>query len=102
MPQKKRDSESAPRTAGELRRLIKEKGYKWTVDPRLRDPDQLPKYARWDARERRRGCGSRGRRASGFLSPARPSLQPLSAGTLDRAKTIAVRQSRWHAGLKTG
>ena len=35
-----------PQTAGEVRRLIAEKGFKWTVDARLRDSDQLPMYAR--------------------------------------------------------
>jgi hypothetical protein len=45
VPHEKRDSESAPRTAGELGRLIAEKGYKWTLDRRLRDSDPLPNYA---------------------------------------------------------
>jgi hypothetical protein len=35
-----------PRTAGELRRLIGKKRYSWSVDPRLRDADQLPIYPR--------------------------------------------------------
>lgn len=47
MPQEKIQSEAAaPRTAGELRRLIAQKCYKWIVDPRLRDTDLLPKYPR--------------------------------------------------------
>jgi len=41
-----------PRTAGELRRLIAQKGYKWTVDPHLRDSDPLPKYARGGKQEK--------------------------------------------------
>jgi hypothetical protein len=44
MPQ--RNEPDGPRTAGELRRLIAEKGHQWTVDLRLRDGDPLPKYAR--------------------------------------------------------
>jgi hypothetical protein len=44
MPTKPKDE--LPQTAGDLRRLIAEKGYKWTVDPRLRDGDRLPRYAR--------------------------------------------------------
>lgn len=35
-----------PQTAGELRRLIAAKKYQWTVDPRLRDSDPLPKRPR--------------------------------------------------------
>jgi hypothetical protein len=45
MPPKLKKTNS-PRTAGELRRLIAKKGYQWTVDPRLRDGDRLPRYAR--------------------------------------------------------
>jgi len=44
MPSKRRTD--LPRTAGELRRLIAEHGYSWTVDPRLRDSDPLPKRPR--------------------------------------------------------
>ena len=44
MPDEPKDVK--PRTAGELRRLIADKGHSWTVDPRLRDGDRLPKYAR--------------------------------------------------------
>lgn len=45
MPTKhKRDD--LPQTAGELRRSIAAKKYKWTVDPRLRDDDPIPRYAR--------------------------------------------------------
>jgi hypothetical protein len=40
------------RVAGELRRLIAEMGYSWVVDPRLRDTDPLPKYARGGKRAR--------------------------------------------------
>jgi hypothetical protein len=46
MPHEKRDSENAPRTAGELGRLIGEKGYKWTLDPCLRDSDPLTQARR--------------------------------------------------------
>ncbi len=55
MPHQKRDSENAPRTAGELGRLIAEKGYKWTMDPRLRDSDPLPKCARGGKQGQRLG-----------------------------------------------
>ena len=36
----------APKTAGELRRLLARKGIKWQVDPRLRDDDRLIVYPR--------------------------------------------------------
>jgi hypothetical protein len=39
-------ADALPQTAGELRRLIASKGLSWTVDPRLRDTDRLPKYPR--------------------------------------------------------
>jgi hypothetical protein len=42
----KRKKDDLPKTASELRRLIAKKGYKWTVDPRLRDSDLIPRYAR--------------------------------------------------------
>ena len=42
----KKLSSEPPRTAGELRRLIAENQYSWTVDPRLRDTDSLPKRPR--------------------------------------------------------
>ena len=42
----KRKKEHLPQTAGELRRLMAKKGYKWTVDPRLRDNDPIPRYPR--------------------------------------------------------
>jgi hypothetical protein len=42
----KKTERSTPTTAGELRRLIAEKGLNWTVDPRLRDEDRLRRYAR--------------------------------------------------------
>ena len=45
MPTKRKKS-ALQQTAGELRRLIAKKGYKWTVDPRLRDSDPIPRYAR--------------------------------------------------------
>jgi len=35
-----------PRTAGELRRFLAANKYPWTVDPRLRDGDALPKRPR--------------------------------------------------------
>ena len=38
--------DEAPRTAGELRRLLAEMGDPWTVDPRLADDDPLPDYPR--------------------------------------------------------
>jgi hypothetical protein len=38
--------DALPQTAGELRRLIASKGLSWTVDPRLRDTDRLPKRPR--------------------------------------------------------
>ena len=44
MPDK--PEKDAPTTAGELRRLIAEKGLNWTVDPRLRDEDRLRMYPR--------------------------------------------------------
>lgn len=44
MPSKRRTD--VPRTAGELRRLIAAREYSWTVDPRLRDSDPLPKRPR--------------------------------------------------------
>lgn len=39
-----RKTHEVPRTAGELRKLLKKKGLNWTVDPRLRDNDKLPHY----------------------------------------------------------
>ena len=36
----------APKTAGELRRLLARKGIQWQVDPRLRDDDRLIVYPR--------------------------------------------------------
>lgn len=44
MPDKSK--KDVPTTAGELRRLIAEKGLNWTVDPRLRDEDLLRAYPR--------------------------------------------------------
>jgi hypothetical protein len=41
-----RPTRHLPRTAGELRRFIAANGYPWTVDPRLRDSDPLPKRPR--------------------------------------------------------
>lgn len=46
MPRKPKSKVVIPRTAGELRRLIASKGLSWTVDPRLRDSDRMPKYTR--------------------------------------------------------
>jgi hypothetical protein len=37
---------SVPMTAGELRRRLAERGFAWTVDPRLGDDDTLPEYPR--------------------------------------------------------
>src|SRR5215470_5572543 len=41
-----KSKEEYPQTAGELRRLIRAKKFKWTVDPRLRDGDPIPNYKR--------------------------------------------------------
>ena len=41
---KKKAIKSAPMTAGELRKLIKEKKLGWEVDPKLADSDPLPQY----------------------------------------------------------
>ena len=40
------DDQLRPETAGELRQLIEKKKLPWTVDPRFRDGDRLPKFPR--------------------------------------------------------
>ena len=81
-----------PRTAGELRRLIAQKGYKWTVDPHLRDSDPLPKYARGGKQEKqvKATVGSTGD-LSAFMRQHPPS-NPLL-----RARWMSTKQSTGNA-----
>jgi hypothetical protein len=41
-----KDADREPRTAGELRRRLAERGEPWSVDERLTDVDPLPVYQR--------------------------------------------------------
>ena len=96
----KKPKEVRPRTAGELRRLIASKKLPWTVDSRLGESDQLPKYARGGEKPRKTADAKSPVENVADLIRQHPPTNPFLRERWIELKLLPAK-SRGHSGGST-
>ncbi len=88
-----------PRTAGELRQWIAANKYNWTVDPRLRDTDPLPRPPRGGKADPRPPVNAIApKTVTEYLRDQPPPTNPFLRERWVELKLLKVKKSEFPAG----